>query len=93
MENWKLDEYYSKHQFIPSRHKLYTMIDLSEVSNCKLCESSIIISELCYRQVIMVKMCYLKLETSSLKFFKMHGTGATSTKKFYHNYIITRACF
>ena len=55
----------------PSQHKLHTMIDLSEVSNCKLCESGIIISKLCYRQVMMVKMCYPKLKKLSLKLCKM----------------------
>ena len=81
MANWKLGEYYSKHQFIPSRHKLYTMIGLSKVSNCKLCESGIIISKLCYRQVMIVKMCYPKLETSSLKMCKM-GQEQKVLKKF-----------
>ena len=71
MANWKFDEYFSEHQLFPSQHKLHTMIDLSEVSNCKLCESGIIISKLCYRQVMMVKMCYPKLKTLSLKLCKM----------------------
>ena len=31
MSRWKLGEYYSKNRFLPSHHKLYTMVDFSEV--------------------------------------------------------------
>ncbi len=32
MSSWKLYDYYSRNKFIPSRYKLYTMVDLSKVS-------------------------------------------------------------
>ncbi len=32
LSSWKLGEYCSKNMFVPSRHKLYTMIDVTEVS-------------------------------------------------------------
>ena len=31
ISGWRLGKYYLKNKLIPSRHKLYTMIDLSEV--------------------------------------------------------------
>lgn len=34
LSGWKLGDYYDKNQFIPSRHKLYTIVDLSEVYDC-----------------------------------------------------------